>query len=294
MQVAHQAFLFRPQAWKKLCFSQQPGACCFGQNSATWHQSADWQAEKHCTETRSATANCCSLLAGGCNYPACWTGDTRLLAAHRTRKLIVRVRGRRATWLLSPGGIAGWGAGAEWSRSVSAEVQPAMGRGNENNLADIKMYRAAGKRRRNWYSQQSGKEEMNIQPSTDEQKCQRLGWVREQEWGVTSLAGGLEEKHSRKTPGRSQGARGREEMGTTCGGSQLLFCCWKTTQGEQGWAARAWESKRGTSQVLAKPQTCRVETSLCGALRQAPAWGVIPWAKPICSSPAPSQWILLI
>lgn len=65
------------------------------------------------------------------------------------------------------------------------------------------------------------------------------------------MAGGLEEKHSRKTPGRSQGARGREEMGTTCGGSQLLFCCWKTTQGEQqgleranGGPVRSWLSHR--------------------------------------------------
>lgn len=72
---------------KKLCFSLEPRACCFGQDSATWHQSADWQAEEHCTETRSATANCCSLLAGACNSSACWTGDTHLLFAGGGRSL---------------------------------------------------------------------------------------------------------------------------------------------------------------------------------------------------------------
>lgn len=31
-----------------------------------------------------------------------------------------------------------------------------------------------------------------------------------------ALAAGREDKRSRKTPGRSRGARGRREMGTTC------------------------------------------------------------------------------
>jgi len=66
MQVPTSGLSDHTSSLKKPCFCEEPGACCFGQDSATWHQSADWQAEKHCTETRSITANYCSLLAGAC------------------------------------------------------------------------------------------------------------------------------------------------------------------------------------------------------------------------------------
>lgn len=73
------------------------------------------------------------------------------------------------------------------------------------------------------------------------------------------MAGRLEDKRSRKTPGRSQGATGRREMGATCAScSEAVVKQDSVCRGKQQGVERM---KEGTGQVLA---------------RGKPTWSTVP------------------